>query len=601
LANRKWLEPFHHELWQRRHAGQFSQIKHGGIISFVLFFLAISLCADKKSSLPGKYQKWVEEEVVYIITPAEKEVFFKLENDKQRDMFIQEFWRQRDPTPGTPRNEFKEEHYRKIKHVNEKKMWGRPSGRAGWKTDRGRIYITLGKPAYIERFGSSEIYPIEIWYYQGNPVYGQPPHFRLLFFKRYGFGEFRLYNPIADGPRNLTPLSWKCGRCSTDDEYDKYAYNLIKDRVSLELAAASLSSFPGQGLTMDSGWTVRIPSTIMVSEVHTYPHRKVKDEYAYEFLEHKASVEVSYSVFYIGNRHRVNVLQDPSGLYFVNYSMEPEKLSIDFFEDKYFCNIKVSMRVTDKEKKTVFQKERNVPIELEKEQLKKVEARPFRLCDSFPLIPGDYTFHLLWENTVSKEFTSFDGNITVPEIQNLRMSSLILADKVNKDSPYGDSQKAYQVGNLQIYPSLGNKFSKEDTLYVYFQLYGLSQAQGKRGILEFVFYKEEEEFKKKHTDIVSFENSQDFLEEFPLDKFPSGHYEIKVSILNEMGDIVLVGKDEFLVSAKTFSEYWMISQPNPASGDPYYSFALGNQYLNIGEVIKAQQKLKKAVLLPFSW
>lgn len=224
---------------------------------FIIFLLALSLnflSAEDKSKLPTKYKKWIEEEVVYIITPAEKEVFLKLETDKQRDLFIKEFWRHRDPTPGTIRNEFKEEHYRRIEYVKSKKMWGQTTLKNSWRTDRGRIYITLGPPQHIEHYSSVDIYPAEIWYYQGNPRYGQPSNFRLLFFKRHGGGEFVLYNPILDGPRNLTPLAWMCSSCSTDDQFDAYAYQLISQNVSIDLASASLSLFPGQGRNIPGSW-----------------------------------------------------------------------------------------------------------------------------------------------------------------------------------------------------------------------------------------------------------------------------------------------------------------------------------------------------------
>jgi len=66
--------------------------------------------AGQKASvkdLPPRFRAWLEEEVVYIIGPKEKEVFFQLSNDRERDMFIEAFWRARDTDPGTPQNELK--------------------------------------------------------------------------------------------------------------------------------------------------------------------------------------------------------------------------------------------------------------------------------------------------------------------------------------------------------------------------------------------------------------------------------------------------------------------------------------------------------------
>jgi GWxTD domain-containing protein len=92
------------------------------------------------------YTEWLNEDVVYIITAKERAAFQKLKNEEQRDKFIAEFWARRDPTPGTPENEFKEEHYRRIAYANERFAGTNP----GWKTDRGRIYILYGPPDEID-------------------------------------------------------------------------------------------------------------------------------------------------------------------------------------------------------------------------------------------------------------------------------------------------------------------------------------------------------------------------------------------------------------------------------------------------------------------
>lgn len=559
-------------------------------ISFLLLFMFAHTTQinAKKKELPLKYKKWIKEEVVYIITPVEKEVFYKLETDKERDLFIEEFWRQRDPTPGTPRNELREEHYRRIKYANENFRRGTPI--KGWRTDRGKFYIALGNPVHIERFSGSEIYPIEIWYYQGNPKYGQPSTFRLLFFKRNGMGEFVLYNPLSDGPRSLTPLIYG----GTFYDQDKAAYYLIRERVSIDLAAASLSSFPGEGLSFGSGWKIRIPSTILVSEAPTYPHKKVQDDYAYEFLEHGGIVEVSYSVNYIGNRFRINVLQDPTGIYFINYALEPENLSVDFYQDKYFANVKTSLRVTDRDEKTIYQRERSIPIELRKDQLANIRERPFHLYDSFPIIPGNYTLNMLWENTVTKEFTSLEENLTVPEADNLLMSPLILADKVNKDSPYSELNKAFQVGSLQIYPSLRNIFSNTEPLFVFFQVFALDEELKEKGVLVFRFLSGEKIIKTIQKNVDSYESSQNFLEKFPLSGFSPGRYRINITLLDNEGQEYLQNAEEFSVTQKTLPDPWIVSQIDAGAEDPIYSFILGNQFLNKGEIKKARDKLGDA-------
>ena len=151
-----------------------------------LCFLSLTLIAaaflygsmkTEQDKLPPRYKQWLEEEVVYIIIPIEREVFLKLETDRERDLFIEAFWKHRDPTPGTPDNEFRNEHFRRINHVN--RFYGRTTPKPGWKTDRGRIYIILGEPNDIQRFeGKTMTYPAEVWFYQGKTKLGLPPGFK---------------------------------------------------------------------------------------------------------------------------------------------------------------------------------------------------------------------------------------------------------------------------------------------------------------------------------------------------------------------------------------------------------------------------------------
>jgi len=112
-----------------------------------------------KQELSKTYKKWLDEDVVYIISDEERKAFKQLSNDEERDQFIEAFWQRRDPTPDTEENEFKEEHYRRIEYANEHFAAGIP----GWKSDRGQIYIKFGPADEIESHPSGGTYdrPIE--------------------------------------------------------------------------------------------------------------------------------------------------------------------------------------------------------------------------------------------------------------------------------------------------------------------------------------------------------------------------------------------------------------------------------------------------------
>ena len=100
----------------------------------------------EKEEMSKEHKKWLDEEVVYIISQNEKEVFKSFTTSGQREEFIDSFWKRRDPTPDTPHNEFNEEHYRRIEYVKQRYF----EGTAGWRSDRGRVYIMFGPPDFFE-------------------------------------------------------------------------------------------------------------------------------------------------------------------------------------------------------------------------------------------------------------------------------------------------------------------------------------------------------------------------------------------------------------------------------------------------------------------
>lgn len=573
-------------------------------IRLILIFsliLSVSLEARKTPKLPLEYKKWLEKDVAYIITPKEEKVFKQLETDKQRDLFIEEFWRQRDPTPGTPRNEFKEEHYRRIDYSN--KYFGRSIGKPGWKTEQGRIYIILGEPIFRQRFHNSHyVYPSELWFYQGNVSQGMPPFFYIVFFKRWGSGNYELYSPLRDGPNSLVPLvshelkpeerSFEAYQRvmmgKTDETAGGAAYGILKEYVSYELAQASLSLIPG-------GANVNPPeeSEKLLGKVDTSPQKKIDDEYAYEFLKEKASVEVSYSVYYIDNISVVKTIQDEHGHFFVHYSIQPQNLSVSTYKDRYHSNIKISGRVTDIAGKTIFQYDKEYPLEFSKKQIKQVKLFPMSIQDSFPLIPGNYRFSLLFQNTVSKEFASFEKDIIIPEDkESLQMSDLVLAYEKKKDET--PLKSSFKVGQMRLFPSLKKEFTPEDTLYIFFQIYGLSEELREEGWLQYTFFKRGRKHHVRKKRIAEYKNGKDFLEEFTFKEFPPSRYKIRVSVLDIDERDVLFEEERFSLSSKIQARPWVKFKRYPGPADPIYFFIKGMQLLNKGEREIALMELERA-------
>jgi len=153
-----------------------------------------------RKELNAGYTRWLEQDVPYIISDEERQTFNRLQNDEERERFIEQFWLRRDPTPDTIENEYREEHYRRIAYANEHFASGIP----GWRTDRGRIYIAWGPPDQRDEHasggryertpeeggGSTATFPFEIWRYRHLDGIGED--INLEFLDRTMSGEYRL-------------------------------------------------------------------------------------------------------------------------------------------------------------------------------------------------------------------------------------------------------------------------------------------------------------------------------------------------------------------------------------------------------------------------
>jgi GWxTD domain-containing protein len=139
-----------------------------------------------QSGFKTVYQKWLDEDVAYIITTQEGRAFMSLKSDAEREQFIQAFWMRRDPDPDTTENEYRAEHYERIAHANQNFSF---NSLAGWRTDRGRIYIMYGKPDEVEKTSSGEA-----WTYRYLP--GTGSNIRIDFVDVTGMGDLRLRQPM---------------------------------------------------------------------------------------------------------------------------------------------------------------------------------------------------------------------------------------------------------------------------------------------------------------------------------------------------------------------------------------------------------------------
>jgi GWxTD domain-containing protein len=144
--------------------------------------------AQAQTQAPTRASEWLQE-VSYIITAPEKAAFSNLSSDAERARFIEQFWEQRNPTPGAASNPFKEEFYRRVAYANEHFASNVP----GSKTDRGRTYIQHGPPDEIESHPASQP-PFDKWRYYH--LDGMGDNIDLTFTDTDGTRNYRLSMPL---------------------------------------------------------------------------------------------------------------------------------------------------------------------------------------------------------------------------------------------------------------------------------------------------------------------------------------------------------------------------------------------------------------------
>jgi GWxTD domain-containing protein len=535
--------------------------------------------------LPERYKAWLDDEVAYIIAPAEREVFLKLRTDRERDLFVEAFWRQRDPTPGTPENEFKTEHARRLAHAD--RYLGRDAPRPGHKTDRGRFYIILGEPNDIARYeGKSSTYDAEVWFYQGKTDLGLPAGFNIVFFRENGRGEYKLYSPIADGPQAL--LAGYFG----GPDYAR-AYGKLNE-VEPSLAVVSLSLIPGE-----SGNVYGQPSMsadLLLRRIEMSGSKSVETRYAQKFLEYKDLVEVEYSANYLDSDALVKVFRDESGLAFVHYAVEPKRLSVNEYGNKYTTTLKVNGRITAAGGRLVHQFDKTVNISLTAEQMQDASRSPFDFQDLFPLLAGDYNFSVLIKNEASKEFTSVERTLRVPTAgAAVEMSQPLLGYRAVRLEPGTRRMKAFRVGPFQLYSQPGRVFTKTDTMAVAFQLGGLSPDLAAAGEITIALLRDGQvvrDLKRRPADCPDLPL---VVEQIALNDLPAAHYTVRVGFARAGTEIVSATEEFDLSYAETVPRPWFSSRILPDAGDPFYDEVVGTELANLERYDEARALLVRAL------
>lgn len=559
-----------------------------------LLFGALVFPSQKlqEKELPQRFQDWLKH-VAYIIRPEEKEVFMKLENDRERDIFVETFWKQRDPTPGTPQNEYKEEHTRRFIHANQR--YGRNTPREGWMTDQGRVYIILGEPASKEIFETSGIYPAEVWTYFGDTSKGLPTQFNLVFFQRSGAGEYKLYSPTSDGPGALI-----IDKSGLDLSNHQKLYEKILE-LAPTLAGPSISLIPGQ---RSFNYIPSPRENIIMADIFDSPRKNINPTYATHFLDYKGVVSTDYLTNYVESQTDVALIQDPIlNISFLHFSITPSRVSIDYFEpkDRYYCNYQINVSVRMGET-LILQYSKDFPLYFEPERVDVIKGKGLSIQDSFPLIEGNFQMNVLIQNSVGKEFSVFESTIAVPEHKGSpKMVGPVVGYKL-QDYP-AHLHVPFKVVGKQLLVDSKSTISLSEDIAFFFSVMNVTQSLWETGKID-VEVKGLRENSPSQKALALEMKDYPFHEIIGINQSISAkdlspdYYELTLRMRDGEGSILDEKTSNFIVSPSEWVPHPVtMSKSVPLSNYYLFVYSLANQYERAGAVESAESFYQKAFSL----
>ena len=552
-----------------------------------------------EKDLPLKYQNFLTL-VTYIITAKEKDVFLVLTNDRDRDIFIESFWKLRDPTPETPANEYKDEHLKRFEYAN--RIYARGAGRPGWMTDRGRFYIILGPPTSTERFDSLGLRPCEVWSYYSDGRKNLPFHFLLVFFQKGGAGEFRLYDPFVDGPKALMASTATAAKIDVEDYEAQYDW-LVE--IAPTLADASISLIPGE---YGFGYQPMPRNTILIANILDSPKADIRPAYATHFLEYKGLVSTEYMSNFVDSEAIIAVLQDPAlKARFVHFSIKPASASVDYYEakDQYYCAyaVSVSLRPAGQTSgEPVFQYTKDFPFYFAPADVEKVRSNGVAIEDTFPMVEGKYRLSILLQNAVGKEFSLFENDLEILSAgQGPRLAGPFLGFRFQAAAP--NLYVPFKIGAQTLLTDPKNAFGRGDSIAYAMNVENVTQDLWKEGAVRISIRGasgKPESQKSLELKLRQFPFTHDIpiAEMLPAKEFVPEYYEFEATLVDGKGNPQFFGKTQFLVSPTE-----RIGHPIPIaralSADSRYLFfgMLAQQSSRINDNAKADAYYQQAFAL----
>jgi len=500
-----------------------------------------------EKELMGPWRKWLNEDVNYIITDEEKTAFKRLANDEEREQFVEQFWLRRDPSPDSQENEYKEEHYRRIAYTNERFASGIP----GWKTDRGRIYITFGPPDELEDHpsggtyerpieeggGTTSTFPFQKWRYRWIEGIGQD--IMIEFVDTTMTGEFRM----------------------TMDPSEKDALMMVPN--------AGLTLYEQMGMASKTDRFTRTDGTRLGTGNMPMPMRMNQFERLQQFarlqkppavkfkdLEAQVTSKVIFNVLPLQVKVDHIKVTNTSVMNYITIQFDKKDLQYKTEANVSKAMINIYARITSMSRRVVNVFEHPVVLETPSEFLQEASKGQALYQNAVPLPPGRYRLNVVAKDVVGGNMNNFELALDVPhfEDEKLAVSSVILADQIEKVPTKQIGAGQFVIGTSKVRPRIGQTFRRDEKMGIYVSLYNFTpdeKTQKPAGTIEYEVMKDGAkvfEFAEEVATLPGASASQVTIEKLlPLKSLEPGKYELKMKVTDKNSNQTLTPTANFTI------------------------------------------------------
>jgi len=421
---------------------------------------------DLFKELDSQYKKWLNEDVIYIISPEERSAFVHLTTNEEREQFIEQFWQRRNPDPDSAENTFKEEHYRRIAYTNEHYASGIP----GWKTDRGRIYIMWGPPDEIDSHpsggsydrpsneggGSTSTYPFEDWRYRYLEGIGEDVNIEFV-------------DPTMTGEYHLTM-----------DPSEKDALTYVPGAGLTQMESMGLASKTDRFNNSDGTHTAYGPGgpTEKQNEFTRLElNAKIQRAPPVKFKDLEAVVTSRVVKDQVKFDYRFDFLRITSDTVLVPITVQIPTRQLSFAEKEGVDSATVNLfaRITTLSGRPVQTFEDTVHRDVPAALLQQSLSTSSIYQKAVPLRPGLYRLDIVLKDVNSNNVGVVNTRLAVPRFEEdkLSASSLIIADQIQRVSAKDIGLGQFVLGDVKVRPKMDSAFLPSETMGVFLQVYNL--------------------------------------------------------------------------------------------------------------------------------